>query len=246
VRPGYPPDLLDALVPDGPLSVLDVGCGTGISSRLLAARGCRVLGVEPDARMGAVARRHGVSVELGTFEEWDPASRTFDLVAAGQAWHWVDPVLGPRKAARVLGPGGRLGVFWNVGILPVGLKEEIGAAYAAQDLCLDPYSVLLGSGGDDRLHATVRSLEACPDLSAVAVRSFDHERAYTTESWLDQLPTHSDHRVQDPARLAGLLAAVAAVIDRAGGRFVMRYRTYMVQAESRRPERAASMGRSER
>ena len=51
--------------------VLDVGCGTGKASRLMIARGCDVLGVEPDPSMAAIARSHGVTVEAGTFEEWD-------------------------------------------------------------------------------------------------------------------------------------------------------------------------------
>jgi SAM-dependent methyltransferase len=93
--------------------VLDVGIGTGISARPFQAAGCRVLGVEVDARMAEFARQHGFEVEVAKFEDWDPAGRTFDAVIAGQAWHWVDPVAGAAKAAEVLRPGGRLAVFWN-------------------------------------------------------------------------------------------------------------------------------------
>src|SRR5579864_6173840 len=78
-RPSYPSGLLDSLVGSVGQEVLDVGCGTGI-----AARGCRVLGVEPDGRMAAVARRNGTGVEVSTFENWDPAGRVFDLVVSGQ------------------------------------------------------------------------------------------------------------------------------------------------------------------
>ena len=41
--------------------------------RLLAAPGVAVLGVEPDPKMAAVARRHGLEVEVGAFEQWDDA-----------------------------------------------------------------------------------------------------------------------------------------------------------------------------
>src|ERR1019366_5074522 len=84
VRPPYPSALIDELMTDHPTTVLDVGCGTGIASRLFAARGCDVSGLEPDQRMAAVARRHGFSVEDGLFEEWDPGSRRFDLLIAAQ------------------------------------------------------------------------------------------------------------------------------------------------------------------
>ena len=54
-RPGYPPESLDVLfaglgAPET-LTVADLGAGTGISSRLLAARGARVIALEPNAAM---------------------------------------------------------------------------------------------------------------------------------------------------------------------------------------------------
>jgi SAM-dependent methyltransferase len=106
--------------------VLDVGCGTGIAARQFQAAGCRVLGVEPDARMAGVARRFGVEAEVATFEAWDGGGRAFDAVVAGQAWHWVDPVAGAVKAAQVLRPGGRLAVFWNSFRPPA----DVGEAFA--------------------------------------------------------------------------------------------------------------------
>ena len=66
VRPRYPAAMFDHLLAGGPVSVLDVGCGPGSLLELLAARGCTVLGVEPDARMAAVARGNGIEVEVGS------------------------------------------------------------------------------------------------------------------------------------------------------------------------------------
>src|SRR5690242_11829291 len=94
-RPHYPAAVIDAIVAAAPgRSFLDVGCGTGISSRQFQAAGCTVLGVDVDDRMAEWARRRGLDVEVGAFETWDPAGRTFDAVVAGQTWHWVDPVAG--------------------------------------------------------------------------------------------------------------------------------------------------------
>ncbi len=113
-RPTYPPELVDALTGRGVRRVLDVGCGTGIAARLFLARGCEVLGVEPDARMAAVARRHGIEVDEATFETWRPRKAPYDLVISAQAWHWLDRTIGTERAASVLRPGGRLALFWNV------------------------------------------------------------------------------------------------------------------------------------
>ena len=129
-RPGYPGALVERIVAASPgLDVLDVGCGTGIAARQFQAAGCRVMGVDPDARMAGLARRSGTEVEVVTFEAWDPAGREFDAVIAGQAWHWVDPVAGAAKAALALRPGGRLAVFWNAFQPPPDLAEAFARAY---------------------------------------------------------------------------------------------------------------------
>ena len=127
-RPRYPGALVERIVAASPgPEFLDVGCGTGIAARQFRAAGRRVLGVEPDARMADFARRTGIEVETATFEAWDSAGRTFDAVVAGQAWHWVDPVAGAAKAARVLRPGGRLAAFWHVFEPPQDVAEAVQA-----------------------------------------------------------------------------------------------------------------------
>ena len=62
-RPRYPAALIEAIVASAPgREILDVGCGTGITSRQFQQAGCRVLGVDVDERMAAYARSTGVDV----------------------------------------------------------------------------------------------------------------------------------------------------------------------------------------
>jgi SAM-dependent methyltransferase len=129
-RPRYPEALVTRILAGSPgAEVLDVGAGTGIATRQFQAAGATVLGVEPDARMAAFARQCGLTVEVATFEDWEPAGRVFDTVVAGQSWHWVDPVAGPQKAAQVLRPGGGLAVFGHVFEPPPEVGEAFTTAY---------------------------------------------------------------------------------------------------------------------
>ncbi|WP_327290217.1 class I SAM-dependent methyltransferase [Streptomyces sp. NBC_01198] len=106
---------VDWLLPDGAGRVLDLAAGAGTLTALLAARVPEVTAVEPDGRMRAVlaGRCPGATVLDGTAESLPLADGGFDAVVVASAWHWFDPVLAVPEIARVLRPGGRLGVVWN-------------------------------------------------------------------------------------------------------------------------------------
>jgi SAM-dependent methyltransferase len=238
-RPTYPPSLVQELVALGtastgsPADVLDVGCGTGIASRLFRDRGCRVVGVEPDPRMARLARESQIEVEISSFEEWDPAGRQFDLVVSGQAWHWVDPVGGASKAATILREGGHLAPFWNVGAPPADLVAAFDGVYQTEP-GLDGYSVAAIHGGPTRYSEYAEAIRQSGRFEEPLTTGFPWARSYTTAQWLDQLPTHSDHRALAPDRLEALLVRIAAVIDAHGGSFDMSYETSLVSARVRR------------
>ncbi|WP_416210376.1 class I SAM-dependent methyltransferase [Frankia sp. Cr1] len=233
-RPRYPDALVEAIIAASPgPDVLDVGIGTGIAARQFQAVGCRVLGVEPDARMADVARRSGLTVEVATFEAWDPAGRTFDAVIAGQAWHWVDPVAGAAKAAQVLRPGGRLAAFGHVFQLPSDVAEAFAAVYQRvvpdspfnlqqRRQALDSYQVLFTKAAD--------GIRAVGGFTDPEQWRFDWEQSYTGDAWLDQMPTHGTLTQLPADKLAEVLAGVGVAIDAMGGGFTMLYTTVAVTA----------------
>ncbi|MCA9282297.1 MAG: class I SAM-dependent methyltransferase [Phycisphaeraceae bacterium] len=118
-RPSYPAAAIDAILagmgePTG-LICLDVGSGTGISARLLAERGCRVIAVEPNEAMRERAELHArVTMRGGNAEETGAEDGSMDVVLAAQAYHWFDEPKALAEFARVLRAGGRLAVMWNV------------------------------------------------------------------------------------------------------------------------------------
>ncbi|MEX3102988.1 MULTISPECIES: class I SAM-dependent methyltransferase [unclassified Streptomyces] len=231
-RPGYPDDLVTRVVTRSPgpdvLDVLDVGCGTGIAARQFQAAGCTVLGVEPDARMADFARARGLPVEVATFEAWEPGSRTFDAVIAAQSWHWVDPVPGAVKAARVLRPHGRLAIFGHAFEPPAEVAEPFAAAcrrvapdspFAGQPARrpLDLYRA-----GYAKIADTIRGTGRFDGLEHW---QFDWERSYTRDQWLNLLPTTGGLTRLRPDQLAEIQGAVGEAIDALGGRFTMPYTT---------------------
>jgi len=117
-RPSYPPAALDALF-DGlgdpaRLVVADLGAGTGISTRILAARGAQVLAVEPNAAMRAKAAPDPrVRWIDGTAEATTLPDGSVDVAAAFQAWHWFDHAIALRELHRVVRPAGRIAVLYN-------------------------------------------------------------------------------------------------------------------------------------
>ncbi len=133
-RPTYPEELLDLLEREGVLRpgdvVADVGSGTGILTGLLLARGYEVHAVEPNAAMAEAAaarlgsdplvRPAGGWRELrfrsvpGRAEATGLPDASCDVVTAAQAFHWFDVDAARREAERILRPGGRVVLVWNI------------------------------------------------------------------------------------------------------------------------------------
>ncbi|WP_433290768.1 class I SAM-dependent methyltransferase [Actinoplanes sp. CA-030573] len=115
-RPGYPADALDWLLPPGDPRVLDLGAGTGKLTRQIRDRGLAVTAVDPSHGMLAELNRvvPGVPTLAGTAEDIPLPPASADVVLVAQAWHWVDPARAVPEIARILAPGGRLGLIWNL------------------------------------------------------------------------------------------------------------------------------------
>jgi SAM-dependent methyltransferase len=90
---------------------LDVGCGTGLSTRPLTAIARTVVGVDASNDMLRLAgHTEGVSYVLGDAEQLPFAGGAFDLVTLCSAIHWFDPSA-LVQLRDVLAAGGRLVIY---------------------------------------------------------------------------------------------------------------------------------------
>ena len=123
-RPEYPAAALDFIINRCGLNdqsiLVDVGCGTGISSRLFAARGIRVIGIEPNADMRRQAETEQLSLgspsptyQEGRAEATGLPEASADAVVAAQAFHWFEPEAALREFHRILKPAGWAVLLWN-------------------------------------------------------------------------------------------------------------------------------------
>jgi SAM-dependent methyltransferase len=127
-RPGYPEAALDWLLPAQANRVLDLGAGTGKLTRQLVDRGLDVVAVEPSE--GMRAQFAGVLPQVpvldGTAEAIPLPDHSVDTVLVAQAWHWVDVPRAVPEVARVLVPGGCLGLIWNTRDERVAWLAQLG------------------------------------------------------------------------------------------------------------------------
>ena len=127
-RPAYPEAALDWLLPLKPVRVLDLGAGTGKLTRQIRDRHLDVVAVEPSAgmRLKLTESLPDVIALDGSGEEIPLPDGAVDVVLVAQAWHWVDVERAVGEVARVLSPGGRLGLLWNIRDEREGWVAELG------------------------------------------------------------------------------------------------------------------------
>jgi SAM-dependent methyltransferase len=214
-RPSYPPELVDDVVAlvELPARTVDVGCGTGKATVMLAERGVTGVGVEPDAAMAEIARRKlerfsSWRVDISDFEEWQPklGETPFDLITVAQAWHWIDRERGTKQAERLLRSGGWLAIFGHRPNPPdTPLRRDIDTAYAKY-----------APKPSGRSQAPKERVALGSAFGEPIKREYPGWRDYTAKDWIALMKTSSDHRILPEEQRRRLFEAITAAIEKHG------------------------------
>jgi SAM-dependent methyltransferase len=190
-RAGFPPEMFWELkryaigLPGQ--RVVDLGTGTGTIARQLAAAGCEVTGVDISENMLAQAKaldaQAGLCVEykLCPAEDTGLSSDRFDVVIAGQCWHWFDRARTAAEAWRLLRGGGSL-VIAHFDWLPLP-----GSVVEATEQLILKHNPEWKLGGGVGIHPRFLPQLSATGFQALRTFSFDLEAPYSHEAWLGRI-----------------------------------------------------------
>ncbi|MGH9034962.1 MAG: class I SAM-dependent methyltransferase [Acidimicrobiia bacterium] len=205
-RPGYSEEAVAYLVDGLHLSpgdtVVDLGAGTGKLTRGLLDRGAHAVAVEPvEAMRGIFASvLPGVPVVGATAEALPLRRGSIAAVSVGQAFHWFDASTALTAIHRVLHPGGRLGLVWNV-------RDESVDWVAALTRLIDSH---VGAGPTFRSGAWHRAFESTSLFGPLHAATFPHEQRVDIDgvlarvasiSYIAALPESGRRKVADQVRV---------------------------------------------
>ncbi len=186
-RAGFPDALYDRLAAYGiggmSQRMLDLGAGTGALGRGFAQRGCAVTGLDPSTSLIDEAKRldaaAGVETRyiVGSAEDTGEPAACYDIVGAGQCWHWFDRPRAAAEVRRLLVPGG-----WLV-IAHFDWISLPGNVVDATEKLIEAHNPAWSYGGLSGIHPNWLADVAFAGFQDIETFSFDLDVSCSHEAW---------------------------------------------------------------
>ncbi len=234
-RPGYPDSLVSDLVRMSRAAnvqrVLEIGPGTGQLTVPLAEAGFSVLAVELGEHLAQILQRKlevwaNAIVCVADFDRWSTAERSYDLVVAATAFHWLDASTRMSKCAGLLRPGGSLAIVhahWGAGASHDPFALESQSCYSRWD---PEYDSTYRPPGPDDLPERNAELENSGLFGSVIHKRYIAERSFSAKQYCDLLRTFSNVCALTEEERSGFLACIGELIRTRFGGTVARQDVY--------------------
>jgi len=205
-RPGYSEHVLTAILGIlkkklNAIEAADIGAGTGIWTRMLAAKGCKVIAVEPNDEM----RKYGIAGNKGLDIHWKKGSAEkiplkngcCDLVTMASSFHWTEFQTAVREFSRILKKNGWFAALWNPRLIEVNpLLAEIERELKR----IVPRLKRVSSGKSEFCNSLTQRLDECGYFKEIIYMESRHVEHMTRERYIGIWESVNDIRVQAGAK----------------------------------------------
>ncbi len=186
-RLGFPEEFFEhvhalGLIPVG-TRLLDVGSGTGTIARGMAGRGCRCYALDISPQLLKRARQLDAAANVDTTylvasaEKSALAAASFDVVCAGQCWHWFDGIKAAKEIRRILVSRGSI-IIAHFDWLPLA-----GNVVTATEALISRYNPAWKLGGGNGVYPLWLEHLSAAGFVQLETFTFDLDVSYGHEAW---------------------------------------------------------------
>lgn len=179
IRPDYPAEAVEWVAGDGRGLAVDLGCGPGKLSVQLIQTGHDVVGLDPSLKMLQRLQAKRSRAICGTAEAIPLRNSVAKVVTAAQAFHWFNFEQAVPEMRRILVPGGRVGLLWNLRDEDVEWVASLSRIIGSEDAM----SHTLGPP-EDFAAGVIAKLRHQDAFEAIETATFEYQQELTEEGLL--------------------------------------------------------------
>lgn len=226
-RPGYPTDLFQDIIKysslDADAKILEIGSGPGQATEYFVKNGFSTTGLEIGDRQvqylsGKFAGYGNFNAICSSFEEYEYAENTYDLIFSATAFHWIDPKIGYPKAYELLKNGGALAVFWHMSSVIRQCTEMLDEIYRIFRKYAPELDTYISREEAEDLHSLrISQIESSHLFSNLEHKRYKWVDAYTAERYINLMNSFSDMYDIDEEKRDRLLSNIYSYIKGMNG-----------------------------